>query len=128
MVCYHISYTMYPLARVSRQVIEKQLLERQVRISRPSKNVMQSGTSYTNTWKIEYNSEPRYDYWLMGWTSSNDPLSNLSLTFPDKDSAIAYCERNKLQWFVDEQPERKTRKKSYADNFSWNKRTRLGNK
>lgn len=102
--------------------------ERLVRISRPTKNVMQSGTAYTNSWKIEFNSEARYEYWLMGWTSSNDPLSNLSLTFPTKEAAIQFCEKNKLQWFVEEQPERKIRRKSYADNFSWNRRTRLGNK
>lgn len=102
--------------------------ERLVRISRPSKNVMQSGTFTTQTWKIEFNSQKRSEYWLMGWTSSADPVSNLSLNFPTKESAIAFCEKNKLQWFVEEQPERKVRKKSYADNFSWNKRTRLGNK
>lgn len=102
--------------------------ERLVRISKPTKNVMQSGTSYTNCWKIEFNSQKRWENWLMGWTSSGDPVSNLSLTFPTKEDAIAFCERNELQWFVEEQPERKVRKKSYADNFSWNKRTRLGNK
>lgn len=102
--------------------------ERQVRISKPSKNVMQSGTAYTNSWKIEFDNKGRWESWLMGWTSSADPLSNFALTFPTKESAIAYCEKNKLQWFVEEQQERKTRRKSYADNFSWNKRTRLGNK
>lgn len=102
--------------------------ERQVRISKPSKNVMQSGTAYTNSWKIEFNSQQRWENWLMGWTSSGDPLSNLSLNFPTKEDAIAFCDRNKLQWFVEEQPERKMRRKSYADNFSWDKRTRLGSK
>lgn len=102
--------------------------ERQVRISKPSKNVMQSGTAYTNCWKIEFNSKERWEYWLMGWTSSSDPVSNLTMTFPTKESAIAFCEKNKLQWFVEEQPERQLRRKSYADNFSWNKRTRTSNK
>lgn len=102
--------------------------ERLVRISRPSKNVMQSGTAYTNTWKIEFDSKERWEYWLMGWTSSKDPVSNLTLNFPTKEDAIAFCDKNKLQWYVEEQPERKIRRKSYADNFSWNKRTRLGNK
>lgn len=101
---------------------------RLVRISRPTKNVMQSGTAYTNTWKIEFNSEKRTEYWLMGWASTSDPVSNMSLTFPTKEDAIAFCERNKLQWFVEEQPTRQIRRKSYADNFSWNKRTRTGNK
>lgn len=102
--------------------------DRLVRISRPTKNVMQSGTTYTHTWKIEFDSQPRGEYWLMGWTSTADPVSNLSLSFPTKEAAIDFCERNQLQWFVEEQPERKVRRKSYADNFSWNKRTRLGSK
>lgn len=102
--------------------------ERLVRISRPSKNVMQSGTAYMNSWKLEFDSQPRWENWLMGWTSTADPNSNLVMTFPSKEDAIAYCDKNKLQWFVEEQPERKVRRKSYADNFSWNKRTRTSNK
>lgn len=102
--------------------------ERVVRISKPTKNVMQSGTAYTNCWKIEFDSQPRDEYWLMGWTGTTDPMSNMSLSFPSKEKAIEFCDQNKLQWFVEEQPERKMRSKSYADNFSWNKRTRLGSK
>lgn len=102
--------------------------ERQVRISKPSKNVMQSGTANLNTWKIEFDSKERWENWLMGWTSSGDPVSNLILNFPTKESAIAFCDKNKLQWFVEEQPERKIRRKSYADNFAYNRRTRLGSK
>lgn len=102
--------------------------ERQVRISKPSKNVMQSGTASTNNWKIEFDSKERFDNWLMGWASTADPLSNMTLSFPTKESAIAFCEKNRLQWFLEEQPKRRIRKKSYADNFAYNKRTRLGNK
>lgn len=102
--------------------------ERLVRISRPTKNVMQSGTAYTNCWKIEFDSQPRDEYWLIGWTGTKDPMSNLTLTFPTKEKAIEFCEKNQLHWFLEEQPERKVRRKSYADNFSWNKRTRLGSK
>ena len=102
--------------------------ERVVRISKPTKNVMQSGTASTNCWRIEFDSQPRDEYWLMGWTGTADPMSNLTLSFPTKESAIDFCEQNKLQWFVEEQSERKVRRKSYADNFSWNKRTRLGSK
>lgn len=102
--------------------------DRIVRISKPSKNVMQSGTAYTKDWIIEFNSEQRWNNWLMGWTSTADPLSNLVLKFPTRDDAITFCDKNNLHWFVEEQPERKLRRKSYADNFSWNKRTRLGSK
>lgn len=102
--------------------------DRLVRISRPSKNVMQSGTAYTNCWTVEFDSQPRDEEWLMGWTGTKDPMSNMSLEFPTKEAAISFCERNKFHWFLEEQPERRIRKKSYADNFSWDKRTRLGSK
>lgn len=102
--------------------------ERLVRISKPSKNAMQYGTAYTKCWKIDFDSKKRYESWLMGWTSSMDPLSNTSLTFATKEAAIDFCERNNFHWFVEEQPERKVRKKTYAENFSWDKRTRTTNK
>lgn len=104
------------------------LQDRWVRISKPSKNVMQSGTSSLNTWRVEFNSTKRWENDLMGWTSSADPVSNLILNFPNRESAVEYCEKNQLQWYVDEQQERKVRRKSYADNFSWDKRTRISNK
>lgn len=101
---------------------------RLVRISKPSRNVMQYGTAYAKTWKIDFDSKKRWESDLMGWTSSADPLSNLSLNFSTKEDAIAYCEKNKLHWYVEDQPERKVRKKSYADNYSYDKRLRTSNK
>lgn len=59
---------------------------------------------------------------------SGDPKSNLHLWFSTKDDAIAYCERNGFHYEVDETHERRKLKKTYAENFSWNKRTRVGSK
>lgn len=65
----------------------------------------------------------------MGWGSSGDPLSNLVLQFGRAEDAIAFCEKNGWAYTVDEpQVARKPRMKSYADNFAWNKRTRVGSK
>lgn len=119
---------MLPDMAVTTGVPHEHIHTRRVRISKPSKNVMQSGTNYMNKWKIEFETRERYENWLIGWTSSRDPLSNMSVTFTNKEDAIAFCEKNNWYWFVEEQPERKLRKKSYGDNFAWNKRTRLGNK
>ena len=31
---------------------------------------------------------------LMGWTSTTDPTGNLTVSFPDEHSAIAFAQRN----------------------------------
>ena len=43
---------------------------RLVRISKPSKNTMQSGTHNTKNWKIEFDNRERWENPLMGWTST----------------------------------------------------------
>lgn len=59
-----------------------------------------------------------------------DPLSNISMTmdFASKEDAIRYCETNNLNYEVIEPNERIIKPKSYAENFSWNKRTRVTSK
>ena len=65
----------------------------------------------------------------MGWSSTGDCVSNLSIRFSTKEKAIEFCNRNNWTYFVDEPvPPRKPKFKSYADNFSWNRRTRVGSK
>ena len=59
---------------------------------------------------------------------SGDPLSNLVIWFSSKEDAIAYCECQGLKYEVDEHQERRKLKKSYAANFEWSKRTRVGSK
>ncbi|XP_027206215.2 NADH:ubiquinone oxidoreductase subunit 18 [Dermatophagoides pteronyssinus] len=105
-----------------------QVEERRVRIYKPAKNAMQSGTFDTQNWKIDFENRARWENPLMGWTSTGDPNSNLYLWFPTKEDAIAYCERNGYYYEVDETHERRKLKKTYAENFSWNRRTRIGSK
>ncbi|RWS18037.1 NADH dehydrogenase [ubiquinone] iron-sulfur protein 4-like protein [Dinothrombium tinctorium] len=104
---------------------------RRVRIFKPSKNTMQSGTNNINLWVIQFECRERWENPLMGWTSSGDSLSNIDgwLRFKTKEDAMHFCEKNGWQYSVEE-PEVTKRpiKKSYADNFSWNKRTRVGSK
>lgn len=79
---------------------------------------------------------------------SGDPLSNMSLTFDTKEEAIAFavksgtctldqvrpllmcCHFMPAGWGYEvQQPHRtKPRPKSYAANFSWDKKTRVGTK
>ncbi|WP_341864188.1 NADH dehydrogenase ubiquinone Fe-S protein 4 [Gymnodinialimonas sp. 57CJ19] len=69
-------------------------------IYRPAKSATQSG--------------PRPDHWLlkfvpasgstleplMGWTSSDDPYQTINLSFPDRESAIAYAADNDWRYRV----------------------------
>ncbi|XP_034661279.1 NADH dehydrogenase [ubiquinone] iron-sulfur protein 4, mitochondrial-like [Drosophila subobscura] len=111
-------------------VPSEQLKQRRARIHLPPKHAMQSGTSNLKNWQIEFDNRERWENPLMGWASTGDPLSNLNLHFGSKDEAVNYCERNGWRWYIDAKVPRpkKQKKKSYGDNFSWNKRTRLSTK
>merc|ERR1739842_172189 len=66
--------------------------ERQVRIFKPAKNPMQSGTAGIKRWKIEFDNQQRWENNLMGWSSTADPLSNMVLDFATKEYAMAFAE------------------------------------
>lgn len=90
------------------------------RIYKPSKNAMQSGRGRTHEWVLQFEpSSPREIEPLMGWTSSSDMQSQVTLSFATKEEAIAYAQRNGLPFRVEEPAERKLVKKSYADNFKF---------
>ncbi|VDN01874.1 unnamed protein product [Thelazia callipaeda] len=103
---------------------------RRVRIYRPARQATQSGWANTKTWKIEFDNQERWENPLIGWSSSGDPLSNISMAmdFASKEDAIRFCEKNNLNYEVVQPNERIIKPKNYAENFSWNKRTRITNK
>jgi NADH dehydrogenase (ubiquinone) Fe-S protein 4 len=51
-------------------VPEEHIKTRFVRIYRPCKNAMQSGTDNTLRWEIEFETRERWENPLMGWSSS----------------------------------------------------------
>jgi NADH dehydrogenase (ubiquinone) Fe-S protein 4 len=51
-------------------VPEEHIKTRFVRIYRPSKNAMQSGTDNTHRWEIEFETRERWENPLMGWSST----------------------------------------------------------
>jgi hypothetical protein len=53
----------------------------------------------------------------MGWESSTDTYSELKLEFKNKDLAIEYAKKNKIDFELIDAKKRKIVKKSYADNF-----------
>lgn len=114
--------------KVINGVPEEHVNTRRVRICKPSKNAMQSGTENTHLWRLDFEDRERWENPLMGWTSTGDPLSNLNVWFATAEEAAEYCDQNGWHYEIEEPMPRRNLKKVYADNFSWNKRTRVGTK
>ena len=78
---------------------------------------MQSGTKKYHKWIIEFITEKPGINPLMGWESSTDTYSELKLEFNNKELAIEYAKKNKINYEIVEPNIKKIIKKSYADNF-----------
>jgi len=87
-------------------------------IYKPSKTPMQSGTRKFNKWIIEFIVKKPGINPLMGWESSTDTYSELKLEFNNKELAIEYAKKNKINYEIVEPNIKKIIKKSYADNFT----------
>lgn len=93
------------------------------RIFRPTKTAMQSGLGKTKGWVLEYvREQPRQVEPLMGWTSSSDMKSQISLRFESRDEATAYATRNGIAYQLEEPKERIRRRVAYSDNFRFDRR------
>ena len=94
-------------------------MARKAKIYKPAKTAMQSGTARTRDWVLEFErSAPRRIEPLMGYTASDDTLAQVKLQFETKDDAIAYAEREGLDYRVFEMRDPRQRPaQSYADNF-----------
>lgn len=90
-----------------------------VRIYKPAKTAMQSGTAGTKHWLLEpvAESDARSVEPLMGWTSSGDTTRQLHLYFSTKEAAVAFAEKHGLEYRVTEPKARTVKPKSYAENF-----------
>jgi hypothetical protein len=94
------------------------------RIFSPAKTAMQSGKAKTGHWVLEFDPAQRKKIDpLMGYTTSGDMLSQIKLTFETKEEAVAYAEKEKIAYRVEEPKEPKRRQISYSDNFRYDRRT-----
>jgi hypothetical protein len=93
-----------------------------VRIYKPAKTAMQSGEARTKEWVLEHEPGARDIDPLMGWTSSRDTSAQVRLSFETRDQAIQFAERNGLAYTVQEPSPRKPIRKSYAENFRYDRR------
>ncbi len=88
------------------------------RIYKPAKTAMSSGQAQTQRWVLEFEPErPRTIEPLMGYTSSDDMLSQVRLNFDSKEAAVAYAERNRIDFIVFDPSDRQRAQISYSDNF-----------
>ena len=84
---------------------------------------MQSGRANTKEWVLEYDTTgSRSSDPLMGWTSSTDTRSQLRMKFDTREEAIAFAQREGIEFTVSETREPKRIIKAYADNFASNRR------
>ena len=66
---------------------------------------MQSGRARTRDWVVRFEPKAarRIDP-LMGWTSSSDTDQQVTMRFPTREAAVAYCERRGISYQVLEPP------------------------
>ena len=90
----------------------------------PTKNATQSGRASATVWLLEY--EPEKADGLdpvMGWTSSDDMRSQVSMKFSSREEAESYAKRNGIPYRVVGKPHKpRIIKKSYADNFRYGRK------
>ncbi len=79
---------------------------------------MQSGLKKYDKWILEFLTKKTGINPLMGWESSEDTYSELVLEFENKELAIDYAKKNKINYELIEPKLKKVSKKSYADNFT----------
>jgi len=95
-----------------------------VRVYQPRKNAMQSGRAKTKFWLVEFEpgAQVQADT-LMGWVGQGDTRNQLKMRFDSRDDAVAFCTRNSMDFQVIEPKSRRVHRKSYSDNFGYDRDT-----
>ena len=95
------------------------------RIFQPARNAMQSGTARTRGWILEFTpaTEREIDP-LMGWTSSDDTQSQVTLHFDTREQAEAYAKSQGIRAEVQVAQKRamNIRPRGYGENFAPDRR------
>jgi ETC complex I subunit-like protein len=88
------------------------------RISELERKTTQSGKANTGRWLLEFERQQaqRADP-LTGWNGSGDTNTQVRLTFPTKDAAIAYCDKHGLGYHLVAAAPVRLKIQAYADNF-----------
>ena len=73
----------------------------QARIFRPAKTATSSGRFKTRSWLVELEPRSRREAdALIGWVGSDDTDQQVTLRFPTKEAAIAFCQKKGLSFSV----------------------------
>ncbi len=76
------------------------------------------GRAQSRKWILEYEPETRRDPDpLMGWSSAHDTLNEVRLRFETEQEAVAFAQREGLDYTLIEPNARTPKAQSYADNF-----------
>jgi hypothetical protein len=89
------------------------------RIYQPAKTSMSSGKAKTKTWHLVFiHDGSRTIEPLMGWSCSEDTIgTEVKLKFATKEKAVAFAEKNAMEYEIYDPQTAPTRPMSYADNF-----------
>eukprot|EP01104_Vermistella_antarctica_P020509 TRINITY_DN8796_c0_g1_i1.p1 TRINITY_DN8796_c0_g1~~TRINITY_DN8796_c0_g1_i1.p1 ORF type:complete len:182 (-),score=66.49 TRINITY_DN8796_c0_g1_i1:58-603(-) len=122
------SSEMNPDTREVLEGVPPKLHARKVSIFLPTRIATQQGPEQAKLWRLQYQTEPRWDNPLMGWTSTRDPLSRMRLSFESSEEAVQYAKNHGLDYTVE--PERHLDDEEklarlnalpvYEDNFTYN--------
>ena len=93
-----------------------------VKIYKPSSTATQSGVNKFNHWIVEFSKDNNLGFEpLMGWRKSDNTQKQVQLKFDTLDQALLYVEKNKLDYILINEKEKKYKIKSYSDNFKYNR-------
>ena len=88
------------------------------RITELDRRTTQSGKANNGLWLLEFERQkPLRADPLTGWNGSGDTNTQVKITFKTKDEAVAYCEKNGLQYHLIAAAPVKMKIQAYADNF-----------
>lgn len=91
---------------------------RKARIYQRGVRATQSGKARAGTWFLEPEPiEKKRPDPLMGWIGSGDTETQLRLSFPTLESALAYAEREGFEPQVEQPAPKRLILQSYAENF-----------
>jgi hypothetical protein len=93
------------------------------RIYRPAPTAMQSGKANAQHWILEFeNAASRRIEPMMGWTSSDDTSTQVRMRFETREEAVAFAQREGIEYRLVEPRETRRVIKAYADNFAAGRR------